>query len=300
MFYQKLTMGDTMVLVYIEDRILAGTIITYLEQMKIKYTTSFSQEIKYAIVAEINKKTIEIMNQTKTIFIAYLEENKIQEKFVKENKINRQYKNKIISILNQCTKVVVSMPYFKKIIPLKTDIVVIPKEVVKLDFVKTKKGKSILFCDNDYNNLEMMYEIANQYSKYKFFYIGYKNKLSLKEKAILNKMPNNVIFVKNFSILTYIELVKDCYLVINNNIDLMYSFVSIMLKKHLILKDNPYYEDYFIPSKDCYFYDDLKTLCLKMNKIIDRRVSNLSEDAYDKFAKINCKYVAIKYSILLI
>lgn len=293
-------MGDAMILVYIEDKILAGTIITYLEQMKIKYTTNLNEEIKYAIVAEINKKTIEIINQTKTIFIAYLEEAKIYNKFIKNNRMNRQYQNKIISVLNKCAKVVVSMPCFKKFLLIKTDITVIPKEVIKLNFVKTKKGKTIIFCDSEYKDLELMYEIANQYPKYKFYYIGYKNKLNIKEKTILNKMPNNVILTKNFDILNFIQLVKDCYLVINNNLDLMYSLIPIMLKKHLILKDDPYYEDYFIPSKDCYFYEDLKSLNLKINKIIDKIVSNLSEDAYDRFIKINCKYVAIKYSILLI
>lgn len=293
-------MGDTMVLVYIEDKILAGTIITYLEQMKIKYTTQLNKEVKYAIVAEINKKTMEIINQTKTIFIVYLEENKIYEKFAKENKMSHQYKNKIISVFNKCTKVVVSMPCFKKMLPIKTDIEVIPKEVIKLDFVKIKKGKTILFCDFEYNDLEIMYEVATHYPKHTFYYIGYKNKLNLKEKAILNKMPHNVTCIKSWNLFTFIQLVKDCYLVIHNSCELNYTLIPILLQKHLILKDIPYYEDYFIPSKDCYFYEDLKSLLLKIDKIMDRRLSNLSKDAYDKFIKINCKYVAIKYSILLI
>ena len=62
-----------MILLYIEDKILSGTIATYLDYLNLDYTTNIDHKVECAIVAEINPKTRKIAQTTKTIFIAYLE-----------------------------------------------------------------------------------------------------------------------------------------------------------------------------------------------------------------------------------
>ena len=86
---------------------------------------------------------------------------------------------------------------------------------------------------------------------------------------------------------------------IHNDIDDFYQ-IPILLKKNLIIKDIPYYENFLIPSKDCYFYDNFKSLVLKLEKIKNRRLSNLTDEVYCKLSKIDCKYVSYKYQILLV
>ena len=288
-----------MILLYIEDKILSGTIATYLDYLNLDYTTNIDHKVECAIVAEINPKTRKIAQTTKTIFIAYLEEQKIYTKFMRKNKVSKQYKEKILKFFEDCTNIVVSMPIFQKIISTSTNITVIPKEPFQLNLVKTKKGKDIVFYDPKYQNLNMIYELSIHYPKLKFYYVGYKNELTMRERTTFNKLPNNVIKYKKMDIISYMNLVNSAYIVIHNDIDDFYQ-IPILLKKNLIIKDIPYYENFLIPSKDCYFYDNFKSLVLKLEKIKNRRLSNLTDEVYCKLSKIDCKYVSHKYQILLV
>lgn len=293
-------------LVYIEDKKLLTKIITYLDQEKIKYTTDIKDKYECAIIAQINSRTKEFIKTKKVIFIAYLEENKIYNNFNKKTKQAKIYQNNIIEFLNNCTHIVFSMESFKNIFKdkINTKISIIHKEIPKIKYTKkdTKIDKKNYIVVNDFNceNISLMIKLANIYENI-FYYIGYNN-LTLRQMKYYNSLPKNIIKIKQIEDETYKELVRNSYIVIDlnkDNIDIKYIQIPILYKKTLILKNIPYYEDYLIPFREIYLFSNEVDLLKKIDKIKEKRLSNVTDEAYFKISKDNFKGIASKYSLIL-
>lgn len=63
-------------LIYIEDNELSSKIISYLDYINKEYTLDINSKYEYVLIADINKKSIEISKNKKVILITYLFEKK--------------------------------------------------------------------------------------------------------------------------------------------------------------------------------------------------------------------------------
>lgn len=307
-----------MVLIYIENKKLLSKVVSYIENIDIPYTTDFNINFDYLIIGEINDKIIDFIKEKncKIIFLTYLEENNI---YINRNLFNKksiEYNEKLYRILNRCYKVIVSLPYIKNILDknIKTDIVIIEKEippVIKLQNNKdiynkyriSKVKKKALLVDFDYNNIEVIYNLALKYKKINFIFIGFKADYLLKENELnyLYKLPKNVTKIKYFNFNILSDLCKVSFLIINfeKNIMIKYLYIFLLLKKQLVMKESLIYSDYLINSKNCYLFKDNRELFIKINKILDGRVGNLTDSGF-QLVKNNSFYETIKkYSLYI-
>jgi hypothetical protein len=73
----------------------------------------------------------------------------------------------------------------------------------------------------------------------------------------------------------------------------------MLFKKELITIYDDYYNDYLINSKNCYIFKDNKELELRISKIIDNRVANLTDNAYLLVKDNNFYDIVKKYSFYI-
>lgn len=125
-----------MVFVYIENKKFLSKIITYLEKSQILFTTDFNVDYDTVLVAEINKRTLKLVENSyllkkKIVFLSHLEEDKILYNYNLNNKQSIEYRSRLYNFLNMCDLIIVSLPYFKKILnkKIKRNIIVIEREV---------------------------------------------------------------------------------------------------------------------------------------------------------------------------
>lgn len=257
-------------LLQIKNKVLLLKIIAYLDELNITYTTNIDDEYEYIIVGELSRKNISLIEKTdkKVIFITYLIENKIIMK-------NKFFLIKLNNILRKCFKVVVSMPSIKKVIEHE-NVIIIEKETSSINlyerFKINKNKKKILIIDLEGKKYNILEEITKLYPKYEFVYLTHNEKIK----------RNNYTIIKDNNERNYIELIKMSSLVIvcDINIDILYLYPIIILKKQIIMKNSPLYDDYFINSKNIYLFQDKKELLLKLKKIMEKRVANLTDEAY--------------------
>ena len=77
--------------------------------------------------------------------------------------------------------------------------------------------------------------------------------------------------------------------------DINYLFLLFSMKKAVLIKNSDIYNDYLVNSRNTYLFNDYSNLEMKLNKVINGRVSNLTNDAYDliknnTFSKISVKF----------
>ena len=301
-----------MILVYIEDKNLLTKTITYLEKSDISYTTDLNVEFEYVIISSYTKKIKEFINNIdlktkKLIYITYLDEEKILK-----NKIS----NDFYKIMKKCYKIIVSLPSIKNILNKKinNEICIIEKELPIINISKkdsdiynkyniNKRKKKILILDFDYNNIDIIHDLALKYLKYNLIYVGFKPDYKIKEKKLnlLYNMPKNISFVKYYDNNVLSDLIKVSNLVINfeEYLNINYLYMILLFKKQLLMKDSIKYEDYLINSKNSYIFVDNKDLMIRINKILEGRVANLTDNGYmlikdNTFIDISKKYSLIK------
>lgn len=264
-------------LLQIKNKVLLLKVIAYLEELNVTYTTDFNDEYEYIIVGELSRKNISLIEKTnkKVIFITYLIENKIIMK-------NKYFLMKLNDIFKKCYKVIVSMPSIKKIID-RENVIVIERTINDINiyerFKINKHKKKILIVDLEGKKYNILEDIVNLYPKYEFIYLTHNEKIKI----------NNYVVVKDNDEINYIELIKMSSLVIifDNNIDISYLYPIMILKKQIIMKKSTLYEGYLINSKNIYLFQDKKELLLKLKKIIEKRVANLTYEAYELITQNN-------------
>ena len=166
----------------------------------------------------------------------------------------------------------------------------------------SKRKRKIIVIDLDYKNVQTVFELASKYNKYNFIYVGYKPDylISDKNKDILYHMPKNVTKIKYLDLNIFSDICKVCYLVIcfdNINLDINYLYTTMLFKKQLLIKDSVLYDDYFVNSKNSYLFKDKSDLFLRFKKIVDERVSNLSDSAYDLIKNNTNKETILKLGV---
>lgn len=309
-----------MILIYIEDNKLQGKVISYLDYAKTNYTTNFNDDFTTILIAQINKKTIDLINKynnKKIIFLTYLIEDKIYLHYNSNNKKNKIIKNNFNNIFNKCYRVITSQECIKKIIEknIKRNIVVINKELpiinisnankdIYIKYNIDKRHKKILIIDLNYKYLNDLYKISYLYPKYNFIYIGFKPNYLLKNKdiEILYSLPNNVTLIKYLDLNIYSDLCKISYLIINYeniNLDIKYLYLTLLFRKQMIIKNSDYYESFLLDNKNTYIFNNTDELLLRIKKIINERISNLSEEGYELIKNNTFENTAKKFNMYL-
>lgn len=300
-------------LIYIENKELLTKIISYLDYNKKSYTLDINSEYEYVVIADINKRSLEISKGKKIIFIAYLLEEKIYKVFTKNNKQNREFKNRLIRNINEFYKVIVSLEPLKNMLNTKTNIQVINKEIPTINISNTKylydtynikkRKKNILFIDFNYEGLNNILCLSLKYPKYNFIYLGFKQyyNMTKKEKDIYNKLPSNIYKIKYYDLNIFCDILKISDYVINESnimLDIKYLYAIFIMKKRFLTKSNILLDN-LIDSKHIYTYNDTKELLLKTNKIFEERLSDITDNAYDYICNNTFIEISKKYSICL-
>lgn len=274
-------------LVYIENKDLLTKIVTYLDYGKIEYTTNINSEFKTLVIAQNNRKSLELVNKAKkVIYIAYLDEMRIANSYIKKNKKNISYKNKMVDFFYRCNIVVTSLPYLRKMIGIKKSLV-IPQENLCIGLCKNKffnlRKKVITIIDSDYKYLETCLELVNRFPNLQYELIGYGINLNKRECQLISDIPSNLKLHKYCN-----ERLLQNYL---NNSNLVIFFDNILensnylniclnLRKNILLLSSELCNDYFIDNKNAYLFNT-QNLIKKFNRIISNRVCNLGIEGYN-------------------
>ena len=158
---------------------------------------------------------------------------------------------------------------------------------------------SILYHSSE-EKINELYELSYIYSKYEILYIGYMPNYMLKKKDIetIGGLPNNIKFIKYIDEYIFTELCKLSKIIINfENIELDYKYLYIilLLKKQLLIKDDLYYINYLVDNKNVYTFDNKDELILKLKKILDDRIMNLTDNAYELISEYKGNELSKKF-----
>lgn len=307
-----------MLLVYIENKNLLTKMLSYLDELDLNYTTDINSNYDTLLIAEPSKKINEFISKINKniIFITNLEEYKIIKHHQGKGKNSKNYFINLTKILNRCSRIIVTMPSIKNILEktVKREIIIIEKEIPIINISKSnkdiydkygisKRKKKILILDDNYEYVNYVYELASNYPKFEFIYIGYESTylLNEKNKELIDVMPKNVVKIKYIDLNIYSDLCKisDINILLNYDINYEYLYTILLFKKQLLVKESYYYEDYLINSKNSYIFKNKEELLLRFKKIIDERVSNFTEVGYDLIKNNTRKDILKKYNSYL-
>lgn len=306
-----------MVLVLIENKIYLTKVLSYLDELQIPYTTDIESDFEYLIIAEFSNKVKQILEENpnkKCILLGELEEKKMLLCMHKTTKTCKNYMNRMKQICSRCNRIIVTMPSLVSLFrrKLKTEVIWIPNELPIIHISKSnkdifekyrisKKNKTILILDFDYKHLEEVVSLALQYPKYQFILLGFEPEylLSKKSKILYHTLPSNVMSQKYINFNIYSDLCKVSWLVIyyyNDSLERDYLSITLLFKKQLLIEYHPYYQDYLINSKNAYLFQNKEELLLRFKKIVENRVSNLTDQGYDLIIQNTHKEILKKWN----
>ncbi len=309
-----------MILVFIENKTYLTKILSYLEETHLPYTTDLDIEYDTLIIAECSNRIKSFIQQNTSkqiIFLTELEEPKLVKHITKTTKSSKNYLLHFREFCNQCTRIVATMPsmvkWFQK--NCKREIVLLPKELPIINISKSnkdifekyhlsKRNKRIVFVDYNYEHLDYVTAVAQKYPKYQIILIGYEKEymMSRKTKEYYHTLPKNVIKQKYIDFNIYSDLCKVAWLVIyfyTTDLDYSYIDITLLFKRQLLLEYHFYYQDYFINSKNAYLFHTIDELLLRLKKIMEERVANLSDSGYDLVAQNSHKKIVERWFQLL-
>lgn len=306
--------GDNMIFVYIENYSFLSKMIYYLKSAGVKYTTDLNSSYSSILIAEVNSKTIKLIEENydkQIIFVTHLEENKILRCFSSNNKRSMEVRNKYINFLNKCNKLIVSVPYFRNIlIEYCNNIDVIPHIMVNFNqgfknineiYSLNRRKKKVIIIDLYYDNVEYIYNLVNKYPKLEYIYIGYKPDylLSKKKLELLHKLPINIIYIPYIDLFVLQDLLKVSNVVIDFDsyrLGIEYMYLVNAMRKYYLLFDNVLYRNLLVPSRNCYYFNNIEEFIFRFDKIINGRVMNLSDNNFELMKSFTFQEVIKKYS----
>lgn len=292
-------------LIYIENKDLLTKMVTYLDYCNLEYTTDVNSNFKTLIIAQNNKKSLELIKRAKkVIYIAYLDELKISNSYLKKGKKYSIYKNKMLDFFTKCHLIITSLPALKKIMGNKK-VLTIPIENLCIGICKNKifnLGKKVItIIDSNYKYLETCFELVNKFPNFQYELIGYNPNLNKKEKALINDVPKNLKmrkycnerllqnYISNSSLVIFFDNILDSFDYLN---------ICLNLKKNLLVLDSELCRDYLIDNKNSYLFN-IDNILKKFNRIISNRVCNLGIEGYNLVKDNTFINIADKFCKLL-
>lgn len=293
-------MGDNMMLVYIQDRVFLTKVIRNLDLANIFYTTDISDSFEYILVADMSRKTRDFIKKnsnSKIIFMTELEEYKMYDNMMSNSKKSKSYMNTLTPFLNGCYKVITSNLYIKKMLSKNhKNIYYIPCSLPDIAISKNNKEifskynipsrkKKIVIIDILYKHIDALFLLSEKYPKYHFIYVGYDSdyNLTARTKNFKKMLGDNITYIKYIDLNIFSDICKVSDVVIyyeSFTLDREYLYIPILFKKVLMVEDILWYQDYLISSKNAYLFKNNNILDLKLSKILEHRVMNLTENAY--------------------
>lgn len=251
-------------LVYIENKDNLVQVLTLLDILKIPYTTNKNNKYNKVLITDINNKILKIIKDKKTILLTdYIEDKIINEKIKLDN-----------------MKIITSIPLLKN----DSNTIFIPKILPKYTLKKNKEiyekynisknRKKIIIIDKHMLYLKELENIIENID-YEIIYIGYK-KIKKQEKL------NNVIWIKyvNLEIFNYLCNISNMVIIFDKDIKIEYIYIAILTHTEIFMIEDNIYNNYFIPSKHYYSFNDIKSLNTKIKKLLTSRTSSLIDNAY--------------------
>lgn len=308
-------MGDRMMLVYIQNRNFLTKIVECLDVAKITYTTDTNAPYSYILVADMTHKTEKFIMEhldKKVIFITQLEEYKMYNSLTANNKESRSYQLKMNRFLKLCHKIITSSLYLQQeflkkhinvqYIPVALPVITISsnnREIYER-YNLPKRRKKIIIVDILYKHIDTLFLLSEKYPKYHFIYIGYEAgyNLSARQKNFLKMMSDNISYVKYVDLSIFSDICKLSSIVIYFETFILpreYLYIPILFKKILLVEDILWYQNFLINSKNAYLFNNNDSLILKFSKIIEGRVMNLTERAYELIQECDYTSVIKKY-----
>lgn len=317
---ETIIVGDSMILVLIENRTFLTKVLSYLDEINLPYTTDIEAEYEVLVIAECSNKVknfIQERNPKKIIFFTVLEESKILRYSKRQTKTGKNYLLQLQQLCNKCTRIVVTMPAISNFLKkkIKREILTLPRELPIIAISKSnkdifnqfhlvKRSKKILVIDLYYEHLKEVNILALKYPKCQFILVGYQVEylLSSKNKEYLHTLPSNVVRQKYFDINLYSDLCKVSWLVVyfyHADLNMQYLDVTLLFKRQLLLENHFYYQDYFVNSKNAYMFQTMEELLLRFKKIMEERVANLTDNGYELITKNQHKEILKSWSQIL-
>lgn len=254
-------------LVYIENKNNLAEILTYLDIADIKYTTDISK-YKTVLITDINNKILKIIKNKKVFLLTNYIENKEIDKLLNIDNI----------------KIITSLPLLKN----NKNVIFIPKILPNVNLKKnkniyedykiTKNKKKIIVLDRYLKHVKEVQNILNEYPKFEFIYVGYKN--SKREVELIENL--NVVWIKYVNLNKYNDLcnISDMVIIFDKDIDINYLYLSILTHTEIFMVEDNNYNNYFIPSKHYYGFNNINNLNNKIKKLLTSRTSSLNDNAY--------------------
>ncbi len=309
-----------MILVYIENKSYLTKILSYLDELKLPFTTDIERKTEILVIAECSNKIKSYIQEhlfKKIIFLTELEEPQWIKYYKKQNKTGKTYHIRFRQFCNMCTHIIVTMPAFANLLKkkIKREIQILPKELPTIPMVKTnkeilqkyhisRKNKCILILDTNYSHLEAISLLAHTYPKFQFFLVGYRAEylLTKKEKNLFYTLPHNVIKQKYIDFNIYSDLCYIASIVIHfyqGEMDFSYLNIPLILKRQLLIEYHFSYQDYFVNSKNAYLFQTTDELLLRFKKMVEERVANLTDNGYDLILQSTHKEILKKWEFIL-
>lgn len=306
-----------MILVFIENRTYLTKVLSYLDELKIPYTTDIHADYETIVFAEFSNKVESLIEENpnkKYILLGELEEKKMLHHLSQNTKIGKKYVLRMKQMCNHCNRIIVTMPSLIPILKkkLKREVVCIPRELPMINISKSnkdiydkyhlsKKYKQIVIIDYHYSHLDQVTSLALEYPKYQFLLIGYQPEylLSKKNKELYLRLPSNIISQKYIDFNIYSDLCKVSWLVIfffDDALDNDFLSITLLFKKQLLMEYHPYYQNYLVNSKNVYLFQNKEELQLRFKKIVENRVSNLTDQGYDLISLSTYKEILKKWN----
>ena len=111
-----------------------GKCFWFINPVSVKYTTDLNSSYSSILIAEVNSKTIKLIEENydkQIIFVTHLEEKKILRSFNFNNKRSIEVRTKYINFLNKCNIFKLFSLYAKKIFYI--FILIFPKFLFEVD-----------------------------------------------------------------------------------------------------------------------------------------------------------------------
>lgn len=254
-------------LVYIENKDNLAEVLTYLDRANIKYTTDICK-YKIVLITDINDKILKIIKNKKVFLMTnYMEDRQIKKL---PNIDNLKIITSISSLKNNKNTI-----FIPKILP---SLNLKKNKSIYEDYKISKTKKKVIILDKYLKHIKEVQTLINEYPKLEFIYVGYKN--SKKELEIIENL--NVVWIKYVNLNRYNEIcnISNMVIIFDHDIDINYLYMSILTHTEIFMIEDNNYNNYFIPSKHYYSFNNIDNLNNKMKKLLTSRISSLNDNAY--------------------
>lgn len=280
-----------------------------LDAVNVQYTTNTKDDFDIAHINFYGLKSFNLAKKLKkqgekVVYHAHSTEEDFRNSFIFSNQISKLFKKWLIKCYSLGDAVITPTEYSKKLLKsygIKNDIYVVSNGVELKNFkhnqnageefrkkYKFKKEDKVIVGIGLYierKGIIDFVELAKQMPEYKFIWFGYSPLIFSRKKvrkAIKTKLDN-------LTFAGYVEQETICQALNGCDIYLAPTFeetegITIIeaasCRANMIVRDIPVFEGWLENNKNVYMAKDISEFKMKIKKIIDGKLPNLTDKAY--------------------